>query len=200
MGTGDAELWEPLGLTEVIALFADADFQWWISGGLALELHVGRSWRDHDDVDVGVRRADAQALHRRLRDWDLWLAAGGQLTPWHGAALDPARPHNNIWIRREPGGPWNIDVTIGEGNDIAWSYRRDPTISRSWCDAVLTTGDGVPYLAPDLQLLFKSKTIRDKDQLDAEQVIPKLAANDRAFLAAALSDDHRWQALLTRAG
>ena len=35
------------------ALFAEAPFRWWISGGHALELHIGESWRSREDLDGG---------------------------------------------------------------------------------------------------------------------------------------------------
>lgn len=54
------------------------------------------------------------------------------------------------------------------------------------------------YLAPDLQLLFKSKGLRDKDHLDARHVIPRLTPTRRHALQALLSDDHPWQQLLNR--
>ncbi len=200
MTADDLGTWEPLDLTEVVALFDGADFRWWISGGHALELHLGRRWRDHDDIDVGVVRSDAVVVHRWLSTagWDLWLAAAGRLTPWHGSALDAGRSHNNVWVRRPGGGPWNLDLTIGEGDRRMWRYRRDPTVAWPWDRAVLEAPGGRPYLAPELQLLFKSTSVRPKDRLDAEQVIPELTDDGRAFLVDALPPDHEWQELLRR--
>jgi hypothetical protein len=60
----------------------------------------------------------------------------------------------------------------------------------------LTSAAGVPYLAPELQLLFKSKDVLAKDNLDARQVIPGLEADRRRRLARWLPSDHRWQELL----
>lgn len=194
----DLGTWEPLDVTEVVALFQDAPFRWWIAGGHALERDLGRRWRTHDDVDVGILRSAAGAVNAWLeeRDWDLWLAAAGRLVRWDGAALDPDRSHNNIWVRRRRGGPWALDLTVGEGDATTWRYRRDPAITRPWDEAVLADPAGVPYLAPELQLLFKSKTIRAKDQIDAEKVIPELTAEQRSFLRSVLPDEHRWRSLL----
>ena len=109
--------WEPLGLESVVETFASAPFRWWVSGGCALDLHLGRTWRDHEDTDVGVVRSDLGALHTLLSQWDLHVAAAGQLTPWHGAPLEVARHQNNVWCRLTADGPWVLDVTIGEGSD-----------------------------------------------------------------------------------
>jgi hypothetical protein len=192
----DLGRWEPLKIAATVALFAGAPFRWWISGGHALELHVGRSWRDHEDTDVGMVRHDLAALRNVLTPWDIHVAASGRLSPWAGENLDSALHQNNLWCRRCPDAPWQLDVTIGEGDAEAWIYRRDPRVRLQWADAVLRTGDGVPYLAPDLQLLFKSKQPRAKDEVDAREVIPELDEAQRSRLSRLLRPEHQWQALL----
>ena len=102
--TAELGPWDPTTLADTVESFSPARFRWWISGGVALELHVGRSWRRHDGTDVGV-----------------------------------------------------------------------------------------PYLAPELQLLFKSTGRRPKDDFDAPQVIPELGPERRDRLARLLPVDHPWQ-------
>jgi hypothetical protein len=46
--------WEPLSVNAILDTFGVTPFRWWFSGGRALKLHVGRSWRDHEDTDIGV--------------------------------------------------------------------------------------------------------------------------------------------------
>lgn len=62
----------------------------------------------------------------------------------------------------------------------------------------LTTSSGVPHLAPDLQLLYKAKGLRPKDDADARAVIPALEARRRTRLSGWLEDHHPWQELLDR--
>ncbi len=102
---------------------------------------------------------------------------------------------NNTWARRTPDGPWQLDVTVGEGDDTNWIYRRDPLVTRRWDEAVLHTSGGVPYLAPEVQLLFKSKDPRSKDVLDAAEVIPGLTPDQLAFLSSHLDSNHPWRGL-----
>jgi hypothetical protein len=154
---------------------------------------MGRGWRPHEDTDVGVVRADLGAVHEFLRGWDLHIAAAGRLTPWGGEPLDAARDQNNVWCRQVPGGPWVLDITIGDGTDDHWVYRRDPSIRLRWDAAVLRTADGVPYLAPELQLLFKSKGMRPKDNADAAEVIPHLDDLQRGRLQQWLPQEHPWR-------
>src|SRR6185295_596833 len=80
MAAAELGPWRPMPLNSVVAVFDGAPFRWWISGGLALELHLGRSWRTHDDTDIGVVRADVPRLASVLHSWDIRVAAAGQLT------------------------------------------------------------------------------------------------------------------------
>src|SRR6478735_9237399 len=114
--------WEPLDVDAVVARFDGAPFRWWISGGRALELHLGRTWRSHDDTDIGVVRTDTAAIHSYLSDWDLHVAASGSLTPWQGEMLDESKAQNNVWCRADSGGPWILDLLIGDGNRQDWIY------------------------------------------------------------------------------
>ncbi len=190
--------WTPATTPELVDVFAGARFRWWITGGVALELHTGRSWRAHADADVGICRVDAPALHDLLSDMHPYVAADGRLRPWDGGPLSGAHSENNLWVKREEGGAWWLDVAVGDGDEREWRYRRDPGVRRDWDDAVLHSADAVPYLAPEIQLLFKSKGLRAKDDLDAETVIPLLAPERRRWLRDHLPADHPWLGILAR--
>jgi hypothetical protein len=190
----DCGPWEPASVIELTQIFQGAPFRWWITGGIALELYAGRSWRDHDDADLGICRADAPAVHRWLSGFEPYVAAGGRLNAWDGREL--ADGENNIWVKDRPGGPWRFDITVGDGDDATWIYRRDPTLHRPWTEVVLVTADGVPYLAPEVQLLFKSKGLRDKDNLDAQAMVPLLTEAQRHWLLPTLPPGHPWLVLL----
>ena len=196
MVNSDLGTWAPLEIDAVVEIFSPARFRWWISGGRALELHLGRSWRDHDDIDVGVLRCELDSVHSLLAGWDLQVAAEGRLTPWSGELLDASLHQNGLWCRARPGGPWVLDMVVNEGSESGWIFRRDPSVQQSWDHAVLWTADGVPYLAPELQLLFKSKDPRPKDDVDAAQVIPALGHRHRRQLGRLLAPDHPWRHLL----
>lgn len=193
----DSELgiWKPLPIDAVVELFRAAAFRWWISGGKALELHLGHSWRDHEDTDVGVCRADLATVPDLLEGWDLQIASRGKLIFFDRSIPQRHQQHNNLWCRPTESAEWQLDITIDEGDTSNWIYRRDPAIRLPWEDAVLSTTAGVPYLAPELQLLFKSKSVRTKDQTDAEHVIPRLDKIRVLRLSSLLPSSHPWQAL-----
>jgi hypothetical protein len=50
--------------------------------------------------------------------------------------------------------------------------------------------DGIPYLAPELVLLFKAKHVRHKDQADFDLTIPHLTRAQRSRLAELLAIVH----------
>lgn len=57
----------------------------------------------------------------------------------------------------------------------------------------MRTAEGIPYLAPELQLLYKSTGLRSKDDVDAAEVIPSLDARQRDLLSRLLESAHPWQ-------
>ena len=57
------------------------------------------------------------------------------------------------------------------------------------------SADGIPYLKPEICLLFKAKAVRDKDRADFETALPRMSLAQRMWLHAALErvhPDHDW--------
>ena len=189
--------WQPLSLLALRDTFNGAPFRWWLTGGLALEEYAKESWRAHEDIDIGICRQDAPQVHRWLiqSNYHLWIAADGKLASWNGRALDEESHEDNVWMKSSTEGPWVLDIQVGDGDDASWIYRRDKSIRREWSAVVLLT-DQLPYLAPEIQLLFKSNGLRPKDYEDARHVIPLLNGEQRTWLRSHLHSDHEWQQLL----
>jgi hypothetical protein len=62
------------------------------------------------------------------------------------------------------------------------------------------THDGIPYLAPEIQLLYKAKASRPKDEADFARTLPALNKKSRQWLAQSLAlihPDHPWLTELT---
>ena len=75
----------------------------------------------------------------------------------------------------------------------------DETIRLPYRGIIRRTPDGIPYLTPELVLLFKAKHARAKDQADFDATIPYLTSDQRATLAGLLArahPGHRWIAQL----
>jgi hypothetical protein len=193
--TASAGEWERLRPADVAALLAGLDAPWWVAGGWALDLFLDAETRPHGDVDVAVLRRDQLALHRLLGDWDLRYATPERkLEPWDGQPL--TLPVHAVWARRSlhPNAPWTFEVLLNEHRGDRWVYRRDPAVSRELVDL---GGDrrGIPYLRPEVVLLYKSKDPTVTDEADFGAAEPRLAGSARAWLRAALrtcAPHHPW--------
>lgn len=120
--------WRPLTPADAAGLMRGYGRRWWVGGGWAIDLFLGRTTPPHDDVDVVVLRDEQQLVH---------------------------------------------------------GFRRDPRITLE-LDRVGLVRDGIPYLAPEIPLLYKSKEPRERDEADLAAVLGELPEARRVWLAGAL--------------
>ncbi len=163
--------WAPLLPQQAGALLRPLRCPWWIAGGWAIDLFIGRQTRDHEDCDVELLRRDQMEVQWCLVGWDLHIAANGVLRPWPPGVWLSDEIHS-IWCRPTPDAPWALQVMFAEARDEHWVYRRLPTITRPLGEVGLRTPDELPFLAPEMQLLYKSKAPRPKDEADFAMVHP----------------------------
>lgn len=187
--------WEPLHPADVAPVLHGLGTPWWICGGWALDLFLGRETRRHDDLDVAVLRRDQPALFRHLEDWDLRYATPEHaLEPWDGRHLEP--PIHGIWARRssEAHAPWTCEFLLNEHTDRAWIFRRNAAVTRS-LDEVGAERDGLPFLRPEVVLLFKAGELSPKNEADFAAVRPHLTETASHWLRQALEvidSRHPW--------
>lgn len=182
--------WMPLSLDDVMALFRDASFLWWIAGGWCIDLFVGRQTRPHADTDVQLLRRDSLAVQDLLRGWEVYAAdPPGTLRTWeYGEALE--RDIHDIWCRRSGPAPWALQLNLVDTDGDTWLYRRDQRIRRPLSEIGLRDAAGRPYLAPEIQLLYKAKGLRPKDWADFLVAAPLLPATGKRWLREALGVAH----------
>jgi len=199
----DLGSWEPLTPAAVCALFAGSGVRWWIAGGWSLDLLVGRQTRRHADIDVTVLRADAHAVRVHFASWDLHVAdppGTGTLCPW-GVGEELAPDLHDVWCRPTPGGPWRFQIMIDDAEGEEWVYRRHARVRRPV--ATLrgrASSPEMPVLSPEIQLLYKSKDRREKDEVDFTRVLPLLTEEEKEWLGRALetvAPGHPWSARLS---
>jgi hypothetical protein len=178
--------WEPLRPREAALLLAGFGRPWWIAGGYAIELAVGRQLRAHADLDILLLRGDLHAVHRPLRGWELWAAdPPGRLRPWMpGETLPPAV--HDIWCRPAGGTNWRLQLMLDESDGADWVSRRDARIRRPFAEIGGLSADGIPHLVPEVQLFYKAREPRPKDDLDLAAVLPLLGASQVRWLAWAI--------------
>jgi hypothetical protein len=188
--------WEPAQPAQAAEIFSAMACPWWIAGGYAIELAVGRPVRDHGDIDVMVLRRDQLHIQQALHGWEWWAAdPPGTLRPWRPGERLRAGIHD-IWCRPDPRQPWRIQVMIDESGDGDWISRRDPGIRRPLASIGRTSSNGIPYLAPEIQLFYKAANPRPKDETDFTAVLPFLAEAQRQWLSNALArtfGEHPWR-------
>lgn len=189
--------WEALMPAQAAQLFTSARFPWWISGGWALDLFLGHQSREHGDLDIAVLRRDQDRAAQLFSDWDLRVAARGRLRSLRpGEWLELGE--NDLWCRPTPSAPWVFQLVLTEGDQQRWVYRRDRRITRPLAEIGLRTREGIPYLAPELVLLFKATHPLAKDESDFANTIPHLNDAARHWLAGALTVTHPRHPWLTR--
>lgn len=186
--------WDHLPLKVVTDLFRDFPRPWWVAGGYAIDAFAGSGRREHDDVDVSLFASDHVLARQHLAAWDLHAAdPPGTLRPWPPDEVLPRQVHD-IWARGSAGDAWRFQLMLNPGGPDEFVCRRDERIRMPLSEA-LWRKDGVPYLAPELQLLFKAKGRRPKDERDFDDCLPLLSAGQRGLLAGWLrttAPGHEW--------
>jgi len=163
---------------------------WWIAGGWAIDLFVGRVTREHEDVEVGVFMSDQEAIRSLLADRDLRRVRNDTWEPWR--AGDPIElPEFQIQARSVTSvAPDVFDVFLNPLDGDDWVSRRHDGL-RIPADQIMVRSDsGIPFLRPEIQLLYKAKHHRPKDEADFEEALPSLDPDARRWLRDALARYH----------
>jgi hypothetical protein len=191
-------LWRRTSPVEIQGWLYILPVPWWIAGGWALDLFLGEATRPHADTDVGIFRRDILEACATLPEWEFFEARAGALTRLENRTA-PRKDVNSLWCRRTSQFEWAFELMLDECRDDGWVFRRDPSIQRSLDLAIRRTAEGLPYLAPEIQLLYKSKEMRPRDQTDFHNVSGQLDRDARAWLRnsiAKIAPDHPWLSAL----
>jgi len=199
----DIHNWDPLSVEETVELMSGLSVPWWIAGGWAIDLFLGRQTRAHGDTDVLVRRDDQLEVQKYLSDWDLHKTQQPGLKPWPAGEFQK-RPFDDIWCRRRADSPWSLQFMLLDTDGDQWVFKRDESIRGSLGGLGRWTSSGVPYIAPEIQLLYKAKPeILDKDQSDFDLAAPCMCHGAQAWLVRCLEkrfrEGHVWSTSLREA-
>ncbi len=195
------EAWAPLSIEELTRRFAATTVDWWIAGGVAIDLFLGWTSRHHEDVDIEMFRRDRDVLFDVFEGWDLRTMSEGALSPWtRGEHI--ADEVFGIWGRPTAGDPWAVEVILASGDGDQWRFRRDPRITMAKDLLLRQTRSGIRYCTPEVQLLYKAKRARAKDDIDLTRVLHLLTADQKQWLMDALEmtePGHPWLLVLESA-
>ncbi len=132
-----------------------------------------------------VLRRDLAHIHAALPSWTI-LA-------WHWEDEPPGfRPFapgdslpegiRDIWCRPPRSETWRFQLMVMPTEGEPWFFPRDSRITGDLAQ-LSDVRDGIPIIAPELQLLYKSRgPHRDKDAADLRRMIPRLSAARQAWL------------------
>ncbi|MCL2407553.1 MAG: hypothetical protein FWC95_06450 [Defluviitaleaceae bacterium] len=198
-----------------------------ICGGHAIDLFVGTKTRPHKDLDVTLYWDDRDKIIQHMLDsgWDVYEPCG---TPYLHKITDTSnqkRVRSNIWCLK----PTNrhYEFTEHEKNMYAaefdnseqaeldyieflfnmrsngyFLYSRNHEIKIDLTEAIYHA-DNIPYLAPEIVLLYKSTAADDPDyQLDFNNAVEKMNSRQLIWLKDSLKimfpDEHIWLDKLDR--
>lgn len=179
--------------SEVARRLAGISTPWYVAAGWALDLFRGRQTRAHGDTEIAIPAASFPQVRDRFPGYVFDAAGSGRI--WEDATPEVLAAVHQTWLRDPATGNYLLDVFREPHDGDIWICRRDETLRLPYSDIVQHTQDGIPYLAPELVLLFKAKHARPKDQTDFEATVPHMTSAQRETLAGLLArihPEHPW--------
>jgi hypothetical protein len=185
-------------VTYVRDLLAGLDVPWFLCGGWAADVWLGRQTRPHCDVDIAVLHDDQRAVFEHLPGWAL-------------VAHDPNVPDDTTlqWDGRRLDRPAHIHVPTAT-SDLATSttlthsaYEFEFLLSERSGDELMRLSTPSPLgfrtFSPELVLFYKAGgTHRRQDDEDFAAVLPTLNQAKRRWLRHAIAEAHPHDPWLAR--
>jgi len=179
------------------------DRPWFVAGGWAIDLFLGRIRRQHKDLDFTIFRRDQLALQQHLAGFDLKKIVDRDEESYpeswpQGEWLE--LPDFQIFIELGPDGWPTLEALFSETEGDEWWWRKNPQVRRPLSSFGKISPLGVPYLSPEIVLLHKSRHMLDpdppqRDQADFEETVDFLDTEARAWLRDTLATHfpgHPW--------
>jgi len=180
----------------VLQLFQAYNAPWCVAGGWAIDLFLGGLSRDHEDIEVAVLLRDQQKLWHHIIGWQPRYCVPGTAEQRRWGPDEWLHPPIHELHTKPPQGDMeHLEILLDRSAGDDWVYRRDERVRLPLKRAIRFNSAGIPYLAPEIVLLYKSKNPRERDEADFTATAPKLDAVARTWLADALalvSPDHPW--------
>jgi uncharacterized protein CbrC (UPF0167 family) len=185
LGARWSSCWTPSDVARHLAGIATP---WCVAAGWALELFHGRQTREHGDIEIAIPAARFPEVRDRFPGYVFDAAGSGRI--WQDAAPDVLAAVHQTWLRDPATDNYLLDVFREPHDGDTWICRRDETIRFPYREIIHHTHHGIPYLAPELVLLFKAKHARQKDRADFDATVPHMAPAQRETLAELLARVH----------
>ena len=179
------DAWQP---EQVAERLVGVGAPWCIAAGWALDLFRGQQSRPHSDLEIAVPAAGFPEIRDCFPEYVFDAVGSGRVWPQAGAEALAAM--HQTWVRDPASGQFLFDVFREPHQGDTWICRRDESLRLPYEAIIERTADGIPYLVPELVLLFKAKALRSKDQADFDGVLPLLNQARRDVLSGWLERVH----------
>ncbi|MFN7253539.1 MAG: nucleotidyltransferase domain-containing protein [Anaerobacillus sp.] len=176
-------------ITELMAGFEKA---WFIAGGWAIDLFIGKETREHSDIEIAIFRKEQLYLKDYLKEWEFKKVIKGEFHTWGNEYLE--LPIHEIHSSNKLNGD-TIEVLLNETEENDWKFRRDLRISYPLNSVWSYSETGIPYLNPEIVLLYKAKNTREIDHQDFMIIKDYLDNKKKQWLRYALElhePKHEW--------
>lgn len=176
----------------VTSLMKGFNKTWFIAGGWAIDLFMGKETRKHEDIEIVLFRKDQVSLKTHLKGWDFKKVIKGEFHNWGNEFLQ--LPVHELHVTNSLNGD-KIEVLLNETKDNNWIFRRDSRITSPYDLIYSYSETGIPYLNPEIVLLYKAKNAREKDHQDFMEIKDDLDNEKRQWLRNALElhePKHMW--------
>ncbi|MBR6536900.1 MAG: hypothetical protein IKT67_06835 [Lachnospiraceae bacterium] len=210
-------------IEEANALLQGQGFSYGICGGFALDLFLGYETRTHGDIDILAFWEDREEIITYMQSKGFLIyemLGGGKVHRITDIRMQEKLRKNifcctedcelvRLYDTEEPDVYWldfqhiglsklnYIEFLFNEKTEDEFVYIRDNRVRRK-LEKVILEKDGIPYLAPELCLLFKSSDIeREGYQQDFELTVDRLNGEQRAWFEKAMEmlypEGHKWK-------
>jgi hypothetical protein len=130
-----------------------------------------------------------------MGDWRLYAAyAPGSLRRWQAGEFLPVGIHD-IWRYRPDSPAWQLQIMLQETAGETWFHRRYPQIGGMRREFI-TRYQGRPCIRVEIQLLYKARSLRERDEIDFQACLPMLSPQARTWLQQSLAkmypSGHPW--------
>lgn len=191
-----ADAWRP---EQVAERLRGVSVPWCVAAGWALDLFRGRQSRPHGDLEIAVPAAGFAEVRDRFPEFVFDAVGSGRV--WASAGAEVLAATHQTWLRDPATDQFLFDVFREPHEGGTWICRRDDSLRLPYDAIIERNADGIPYLVPELVLLFKAKDPRAKDHADFDGVLPLLSQVRRDVLGgwlAPVHPGHPWLARLAR--
>lgn len=151
---------------------------WHLCGGWAIDAYLGRETREHSDIEIGIARDDQHRIHAYFPDAEIYKIVDHQILPWPGERID--LPWHQIIVRQP--GLHEFEFFLNEIEHDLWRWRRRPSLTIPAERVYRVSSWGVNVVAPEVQLLFKARYKRPKDEQDLQVALPHLSPEGMSWL------------------